>query len=231
MADGATSSTFERALIEVLDPRGNRKDPPVEIPVMFNPTEYSLDKRLNYGEVTRPGKTTPARQFVGGDVETLSAELFFDTYERGRDVREEHTDRIDRLMVLDDDYDPPSPPKCRFAWGSLVFEGVLESANKTFTMFDRGGVPVRARIDVTFQGHRIHEAESADHRGQSGDRREHSGGGTKTRRVKQGDTLWAIAGTEYGDPRRWRRIADANGVDDPRTLQIGRVLTIPPAEE
>jgi len=222
MADGATSSTFERALIEVLDPRGNRKDPPVEIPVMFNPTEYSLDKRLNYGEVTRPGKTTPARQFVGGDVETLSAELFFDTYERGRDVREEHTDRIDRLMLLDDDYDPPSPPKCRFVWGSLVFEGVLESANKTFTMFDRGGVPVRARVDVTFRGHRIIEEEGAGRQEQSRD-------GTKTRRVKEGDTLPGIAASAYGDAGAWRRIADANGIADPRSPPVGVVLTIPPA--
>lgn len=222
MADGATSSTLEKALVEVLDQEGNRKDPPVEIPVMFNPTEYRLDKRLNYGEETPPGRTTPTRQFVGGDAEMLSTEFFFDTYEGARDVRKEYTDHIDRLLVLDDDYDPPAPPKCRFMWGSLIFKGILESAEKTFTMFDRGGVPVRARVDVTFRGHRIIEEESAGRQEQSRD-------GTKTRRVKQGDTLPGIAASEYGDAGEWRRIADANGIADARSLRVGVVLTIPPA--
>jgi nucleoid-associated protein YgaU len=48
--------------------------------------------------------------------------------------------------------------------------------------------------------------------------------------VTEGDTLWDIAGAEYGDPQQWRRIADANGVENPRTLQVGTVLEIPPAE-
>lgn len=228
MPDDASSSVLEKALIEVLDSDGNRKDPPVEIPVMFNPTEYSLDKQLNYDEKERPGQTTPTRQFVSGDAETLSTEFFFDTYEEGRDVRKEYTDPIDKLLALDRDRDPPEPPLCRFMWGSLIFKGVLKSAQKTFTMFDRGGVPVRAIVSVSFQGHRILEEEGAGAGAQEG-AGERSGERTKTHQVTQGDTLWDIAGAEYGDPQQWRRIADANGIENPRTLQAGQVLTIPPA--
>jgi nucleoid-associated protein YgaU len=95
-------------------------------------------------------------------------------------------------------------------------------------MFDRGGVPVRATVSVSFKGHRILEEESA---GAQGGESEGSGSGqrTKTHQVTQGDTLWDIAGAEYGDPQQWRRIADANGIENPRTLQAGQVLTIPPA--
>lgn len=44
--------------------------------------------------------------------------------------------------------------------------------------------------------------------------------------VKKGDTLWGIACRFYGDGLKWRALAEKNGVRDPRTLQIGRVLTL-----
>ena len=37
-----------------------------------------------------------------------------------------------------------------------------------------------------------------------------------------------IAFREYDDPAQWRRIAEANGIDDPLALQPGRRLLIPP---
>lgn len=52
-------------------------------------------------------------------------------------------------------------------------------------------------------------------------------GSPKTYVVRQGDTLSAIAGRVYGDPDDWHRIADANGIRDPRTLRVGQKLKIP----
>ncbi len=45
--------------------------------------------------------------------------------------------------------------------------------------------------------------------------------------VRPGDTLGAIARRVLGDPSRWQEIANANNITDPRTLQIGTVLTLP----
>ncbi len=45
--------------------------------------------------------------------------------------------------------------------------------------------------------------------------------------IVQGDTLWDLAVQYYGDGTRWREIADANGITNPRTLQIGQEVTIP----
>lgn len=45
--------------------------------------------------------------------------------------------------------------------------------------------------------------------------------------VQRGDTLFAIAQRKYGDGNLWPRIADANGITDPRTLQVGARLRIP----
>lgn len=49
----------------------------------------------------------------------------------------------------------------------------------------------------------------------------------KSYTIKQGDTLWALAVANYGDGTRWREIADANGILDPRKLVIGHAITIP----
>jgi nucleoid-associated protein YgaU len=45
--------------------------------------------------------------------------------------------------------------------------------------------------------------------------------------VRKGETLWSIAAQRYGDGKRWREIADANGIDDPRKLAVGMELVIP----
>ena len=42
--------------------------------------------------------------------------------------------------------------------------------------------------------------------------------------------LAVIAYAAYGDPTRWRLIAEANGIDDPLRLRRGTPLTIPRLE-
>ena len=55
-------------------------------------------------------------------------------------------------------------------------------------------------------------------------------GRRKRRVVKEGDTLWLIAAIEYGNPALWRRIALKNKIYNPRLLEPGRNLVIPPVE-
>lgn len=218
MAGNATESNLKKALIQVLDRSGSPTD---EIPVLFNPTEYSLDKQVTYSDEDLPGRETPVTQFVSGEAETLSMDLFFDTYGTETDVRE-HTDRIHELLEVDEDLH--APPVCRFVWGSLDFTSVLENASMNFTMFLSDGTPVRARVDVTFREYRSPGEETTTAPRQSADR-------TKVLTVTQGDTLWGIAAEVYGDPARCRPIAQANDIATPRTLDPGRQLVVPPLEE
>ena len=45
--------------------------------------------------------------------------------------------------------------------------------------------------------------------------------------VKLGQTLASIANYEYGDPHKWRPIAEANGIEDPSRMVPGSILIIP----
>jgi hypothetical protein len=51
----------------------------------------------------------------------------------------------------------------------------------------------------------------------------------KTWKVQRGDTLSKIAASPkvYGDASKWRKIADANKIRDPKALKIGQTLVIP----
>ena len=47
--------------------------------------------------------------------------------------------------------------------------------------------------------------------------------------VRRGDTLYRIAGRYYGNPEKWRVIADANGILRPSDLRVGMTLLVPVA--
>ena len=229
----ATSSDLAKARIEVLDRNGKVKDQET-VTVTFNPAEYKLVTDVNYEQQNTAGRTTGDPQFAGGRPETLSMTLLFDTYEprkiAGTDAPDDvraYTNKLDSLLTKDEERH--APPSCRFIWGTFGFVGHLTSADKTFTMFRADGTPVRASVSVSFTGLQLGREEVSDGAGQSGEAAEATDR-TRTRTVVEGDTLWAIAGEEYGNPTEWRRIADANGIDDPKTLRVGTTLTIPPRE-
>lgn len=195
---------------------------PITVSVPFNPAEYSLDRGVNYAEQSLLGLEMPITQFVNGTADSLSMELFFDTYEKNVDVRDE-TKKVTNLLNVDGSLH--APPVVKVEWGKFVeFTGVLERANTRFTLFSKDGTPVRARMDVTFKRYGRPALEPITNPRESADR-------TKRHVVVEGETLSLLAAREYGDPARWRTIAAANDIDDSRTLVPGRTLVLPPLEE
>lgn len=182
--------------------------------VLFNPKEYSVQKSVQWEPHKAPGRNVPIQQFTSGNPSTLNVELFFDTYEEKGDVRVKHVDPIMQLALIDPD--KHRPPLVMFNWGGFTFKGVIESLTVRYTMFLPEGKPCRATANLS-----IKEAETAEPEKNSPDH-------TKRRTLKMGETLALIAHEEYDDAGEWRRIADANGIDDPKDVKPGTVLTLPP---
>lgn len=187
-----------------------------EIPVMYNPTELSLNRSvLVQGEGANI-------QFQRVSNDDLVVSLFFDTYEQQVDVRSK-TGRIVALTV-------PStgagvrkePPVVVFTWAGPLFTGIIVKLDQKFTMFLSSGIPVRAELSVTFKAV-LTEQEDLQARGYFNCR--------QLWQVKQGDRLYLIAQATLGDPGKWRLIAAMNSVGDPlnfpQVQDIGRSLIIP----
>lgn len=208
----------EPAYIQAL--AGSNANESKRVKVMFNPAEYSLEKGNQFASAPLPGLSNPVLSFVNGDADTLTMELFFDTYTNGgsSDVRLE-TDKIAAFLEIDPELH--APPPVSFVWGSLTFNAVIERLSQRFTMFLENGVPVRATLNVTFKEYRTIKEQVGDDPNRSSD-------WTKQRIVADGDQLNLIAAVEYGDPAVWRVIADVNDIDNPRLLQPGQEIRLPP---
>jgi phage protein U len=207
-----------------------KEKPGLIVPFLFNPSEFSVEKTNQFTEVNIPGLPSSTFQFVKGGARTVTMDLTFDTYEEQVDVRT-FTDRITGWEsetkkgkgLMDIDSDLHAPPICLFIWGAYIFPCIIERATKRFTMFLPDGTPVRATLNITLKEYKEFETQVKEISLQSADR-------TKTRQVKQGDSLWFIAAKEYGNPALWRYIAEANSIDNPRVLKPGMELIIPALE-
>jgi hypothetical protein len=190
------------------------------VDVLFYPSEYSMDKENDFAVASIQGLDSPFLQFKKGGLETLSMDLFFDSYEEGKDVRD-YTKQITDLLKVDPEIH--APPVLRFIWGGANFTCVLKRVGKKFTMFRSDGVPVRATLSVTFQEYPT-KSQSMERPRQSSDK-------TKIYTVKEGDSLWSISALSYGSPAKWRAIAEENGIENPRTIEPGMRVKIPPLKE
>lgn len=216
----------KKGFIQILE--GKQKNKQIEI--LYFPPEYSMEKSNSFSEIAIPGLESPYIQYVKGNAGTITLEVFYDTsvagvndnYEAGTDVRK-FTDQLSNLMNLDPKLH--APPPLRFIWGmpsEEPFTCVLERVSKKFTMFNSDGIPVRAKLNITLKEFkvRLNDRESTL---QSSDK-------TKVYITKQGDSLWEIAYKEYGTTSLWRNIADENNISNPRFLEPGTRLIIPPGE-
>jgi nucleoid-associated protein YgaU len=208
----------QRAVAYIRAEGGKHVNDPAK--VIFNPAEYSLDKGNQFASTPLPGLSNPIVSFVNGDADTLSMELFFDTYTNmgGSDVRKE-TNKISRLLDIDPELH--APPPVQFVWGDLRFRAVIERLTQRFTMFREDGVPVRATLNVTFKEYKTIDDQLNEKPLQSVD-------WTTRRMIAEGDRLCLIAAIEYHDSSRWREIADANDIDNPRLLRVGDEIALPP---
>lgn len=211
--------------------------PERRIRVLFNPTEYSIDRGVVYAEQQVPGRDLPILQFVRGEIQTLTLELLLDGTKNKTPI-ENDLEQI-RLFTRIDEH-MHAPPVCRFEWGgnpggppsanssasagrstpSTYFTGVVTSLREKSTLFDEQGRILRARVTLTLKSYSAADVQNRESPLSSPDR-------TRVRVLREGESLSQLANEAYGDPRLWRVIAKVNAVQRPRFIAAGTPLRIP----
>jgi nucleoid-associated protein YgaU len=230
------TETYSKAYFERLNAQGEVVK---KLDVQFNPTEFSMEKAAQIAEIAIPGIDSPVLQFVRGQNEKVTLELFFDTTEDGTaaGATSVTTKTNEFYALVKMSGEEHAPPRCRFGWGDefpglvnqtgtvsgtrKAFDCIVESIQQKFTLFSPEGVPLRATLSVSLREYKSLETQLQQLNLQSSDH-------TKVHTVQRGETLPQIAYQTYRDSTQWRLIAHANRILRPRYLQPGRVLELPP---
>lgn len=218
-----------------IKPDGKTTGPPIE--VEYAPGEMAFTKAMQFADVAVPGLELPLVQFVRGDAETLSLELFFDSTADGTGgaavAVTEKVAQFQKLVAIDGDLH--TPPLVVVTWGedfpgpamgkietpAQEFRAIVLSVTRRFTLFNPDGKPLRATVSVSLKQYATMQEQIAAINFQSAD---HS----RTHVVTEGETLPLIAHDAYADAGLWRVIADHNNLADVRHLTPGLELELPP---
>ena len=206
------------------------------IPVLFNPTEYTITKTNTWNFKQVQGQSLPPAEFGGGNPRELALSLLLDAslLDPSQSIKGV-TDKLFKMMEVADGQPAGGtrsmPPFVTFRWGAVdTFKAVCTSLTVAFQLFKPNGEPIRA--DVKMQLKQAEQASTASsnsaNQGQNPTTRAIAGRGVHT--VQDGDTLPSIAYRAYGDATTWRTIAEANGIDDPLRLRRGTALALPEPE-
>lgn len=187
------------------------------VAVLFNPTDLAVDRGSHYAAMPVPGLSMPILQYIRGESDVLHLELFLDCTDAGTNV-EDDIQRIERFVQIDSSLH--APPVVEFAWAKYHFTGVVTSLRKKMTLFAEDGRILRARLTASIRSYKSAEVQLRELKLSSPDR-------SHVRVLRENETLAHIAYEVYGDPRMWRPIALANGIQRPRFVAPGTPLWIP----
>lgn len=233
-------------IFEVANPKNS-------IECMFNPNEYKISKQNAFEEQKlAQSQPTPSAELSKAGVQTLQLKLHFDTYETHNMHDNNQTDVSLQTRKLWEFMNPKGEVKARkahknsgekgrkwdkgkvpqvcFQWGVFSFNSYITSMTQNFTLFLENGVPVRAEIDITFKQY----SDVNDYTGTADDVKDAINSlATKIQNtqgqlsVVAGDRLDEIAYSQFGDPSKWREIAEHNNLLDPSKLIPGSKIKIP----
>jgi len=213
-----------KASITLLEPKSGGAMSEIDrIEFPFNPKEWAITHTAEWKTETTK-KSTPPPEFKGPKPASASVEIFLDESDKdGGDISKTVV-KLRKLVVPEPTSvsgNKPSAPHVLFEWGEAIrFKGYVDSVAVKYTMFRGQGTPIRGTVTVAMKEFPEPTAKQNPTSG--------SLPGHRTHRVVAGDTLASIAYTEYGDPGTWRRLAEANGIDDPLRVRDGVVLHVPP---
>lgn len=203
------------------------------IDALFNPTEFTITKGNNWTFDPVKGTSLPKGKFGGGKPREMQVSLLLDqTLPNGGKPVKDITDKLFKMMEVPSGASGGSanacPPLVTFQWGEMIpFKAACTSLTVAFQLFEPNGTPIRADVKLALTQADAATSASANSKNKKGNPTTRSAGGLGVHVVRDGDTLQSIAHQTYGDPNRWRMVAEANGVDDPLHLRRGSPLNLP----
>lgn len=191
-----------------------------------------------WSRIARPRRKA-LTEWVGRDSMSLEIEFLTDVEGEFRgDWNERNIRSLERLAGID--IQDPQPPlfKLHSRPDKLIPHGVKRASHvdwfvdaltwdKESILTSTNGNRTRAGGVMTVTQFVADERLTPSVRRRGDSNRSRTGGKKKTHTVRAGETLSEIAKAVYGKASRWKEIAKANGIRDPKKLRVGQELKIP----
>ncbi len=216
-------------------PGGGRKQSELgDFTVGFNPASFTINNKIEYKQAEARGQDGGDPQFDKIPPLEFSIEFTLDgtgvglaALPAGTDKQDYVKKQVKKLREVTGSNingDIHRPNYLAVLWGTFYIECVLTSLNVAYSLFDREGVPLRAKVTCNFlerigpgKGGRQSRLESPDL--------------TKHVRLKDGDVLPLVAAKHYDDPAYYLQLARVNKLKHFRNVPPGTELVLPPLLE
>ncbi|MFN3240615.1 MAG: hypothetical protein ACE37K_03785 [Planctomycetota bacterium] len=186
----------------------------------FNPSDYTLTRSNSYSSLKSSDQIRPQTDYASGENDRLSMSFLFD----GSGVQGEAGSvmpRVQKFMKLMQYHgDSHMPPFVKVGWGQLSFKGVLANATAQFVLFNRSGLPLRAKVQAQFEQVLSKAEREATAKRSSPDV-------FRAMPIVRSDRLDRIAYEKYGDVEYVARLAAHNYLPTLRRLRPGTTLSLP----
>lgn len=133
----------------------------LSIDLQYNPSEVKLARSISWTDEPTYKQPYGLLHFVNGASDKLSFTVLLDESESDKSVLDGVKKYYELTKPLKIEEHNIRPPCIVFLWDKLRFQGVIDSLDVNFLMFDEKGVPKRATIGVSMQGRAFDNAQAA----------------------------------------------------------------------
>ncbi len=226
-----SQAPMKAQLIELDEQMQGPKSGGKVVTVQFNPEtlklQFANQIQTNSSGGGDQSQGSAGRQFIGSGTTKLSVQLWFDASSPG--ANGETIDDVRKLtqdvtffitpQAASTDAKKFLPPGIRFLWGSLLFDGLVDSLEEALEYFSPQGKPLRANISLGLSQQKILRSEFKSDAwfgllGKS----------PKTIPqipIHAGQSLQSAAASNGID---WQSLASSNGINNPRFPGAGTML-------
>lgn len=195
--------------------------------VMINPSSYDHSFSITYSEEDSPGKAAKTTKFKSVGPESVSVNFLLDDTGAVPRNEENKGKTVDTMITELKDVvykyygESHEPNYVMLKWGTLLFKCRLESLKVEYQMFKPDGVPLRAKVTMSFKGYVDPTTEAQSANRSSPDL-------THIVTVEEGDNLPYLCNKIYKQSKYYLQVAELNGLTDVRNLKVGSKLIFPP---
>lgn len=191
---------------------------------MINPAGYAHTFKLNYAKNCALGQSGTETKYDASQPEEIALkELVLDATGAAGSKPTPVEEQIELLKRVVYTYrgTKHEAPIVQLKWGDFLFYGRVKSLKCDYTLFKPNGVPLRAKVTLTFIEYQSNEEISKKAAQTSPDL-------THLIEVKAGDTLPLLCYQVYQDCSYYLDVAKINRLTNFRNLKPGTKLRFPP---